>query len=259
MMILFSQLAFATPVLSTVNDSITEYNRYSLFDIPHLNQKQMAKLNSGEVVTILDRADKDSPQRAIGVLVTTVPAKQLWLSCQDAHFSQQSSTTEQRITLYPDNSADWYGFLDLPWPFSDRHWVVNVSDNQAMAKATNNRCWEHPWKLVLNGAQKIYPYCGKGKLKDLEASDLDAAIYTPVNEGAWALIQLEHSNLFVYHATTVVGGSIPSDLVVQLVESSLEDMLKGIEARAKQDIVEHYRGNHSLILGGDGKTLSLYQ
>ena len=168
MIVLFSSLALATPTLSAVNTQITEYNRYSLFDIPTLNQAQLDTLNAAEVLTILDRADKDSPQRAIGLLLSTVPAQQLWLSCQDAHFAQQSSTTEERIRLNPDNSADWYGFLDLPWPLADRHWLVNVSNNTTMSQATNDRAWEHPWKLVLDGAKRVYPYCGKGKLKNIE-------------------------------------------------------------------------------------------
>ena len=248
-------IGFANPSLNDINQSIDLYNSHAVFSIPTLNTAQFSSLKMGEVITIVDQPSEDDPARAIGMLLSPVPAKQLWIACQDPHFSQQSATTEGRIALNADNSAEWYGLLDVPWPFSDRHWVVKVWNNTSMASKTNNACWEHPWDLVLGGEKKAYPYLEKDKLANITKEMADEAVYTPVNKGAWAVIQVGEQALMVYHATTVVGGNIPSDIVVKFVRSSLGDMLKGIEANAEKNILTHYTGDHFLILGGDGKNV----
>ena len=255
---LVNSLAWATPTLNTINNAVNIYNSHARFLLPTLNSAQYASLKEGTVVTLLDKTDPDDPQRAIGMLLSPVPAKQLWISCQDSHFSQQSSTTEKRLSLNTDRSAEWYGFMDMPWPFSDRHWLVNVSNNISMAAKTNDACWEHPWDLILGEKSKIYSHLGKKPLANISKEMVDSAIYTPVNKGAWGLIQIEDQNLLVYHATTVVGGSIPTDLVVKLVRTSLNDMLKNIETRALNEVPTHYTDEHSLILGGNGKNIPLF-
>ena len=255
LLFLLNSLAFASPNLASINKAIDTYNSYAVFSLPTLSSGQYSTLKAGEVITILDQAAQDQPQRAIGILLSPVPPKQLWVSCQDPHFTQQSLTTEKQIHLNSNNSAEWYGFMDVPWPFSDRHWVVNVSNNTSMASKTQNACWEHPWDLVPAASKKVYPYIEKDELSNISEEMVESAIYTPTNKGAWALIQVDDHSLLIYHATTVVGGSIPSDLVVKLVRSTLDDMLKDIELRAEKDILTHYTGDHFLILGGDGKNV----
>ena len=255
---LVNSLVWATPTLNNINNAISTYNSHAKFSLPTLDSEQYGSLKEGMVVTLLDQAGQDEPQRALGMLLSPVPATQLWVSCQDPHFSQQSSTTEKQLNINTDNSADWYGFMEMPWPLSDRHWLVNVSNNTSMATKTNNTCWEHPWTLVLGETAKVYSHIGASPLSDISKEMVDAAIFTPVNKGAWALIKIEDQNLLVYHATTVVGGNIPSDLVIKLVRSTLDDMLKDIETRAQNDIPSHYTDDHYLILDGNGKKIPLF-
>lgn len=252
---LINAISFAKPSLNDINQSLKTYNSQAVFSLPTLNSTQYSSLKTESVLSIIDQAAENEPSRAIGMLLSPVPAEQLWVACQDPHFAQQSSTKEEQILLNADNSAEWYGLLDLPWPFSDRHWVVKVSNNTSMASKTQNASWEHSWVLIPQGEKRAYPHLGKGELSDITKEMVDEAIYTPVNKGAWALIRVKDHSLLIYHATTVVGGNMPSDIVVKLVRSSLYDMLKGIEANAEKNILSHYTADHFLILGGDGKNV----
>ena len=89
---------------------------------------------------------------------------------------------------------------------------------------------------------------------------IDDAVYTPVSKGAWEMMDVQSdARLVVYHATTVVGGSIPEDAVVRYTVSTLEDLMKGMEKRAVEWVPTHYVGEHDhQILGGDNQWLPTY-
>lgn len=98
-----------------------------------------------------------------------------------------------------------------------------------------------------------------GNLKDLERSDLEACIVTPVNFGAWFYIDLgDGKSLLGYHAATVVGGNIPDSLVTRFVLAGLDELLGGVETRAREVVAGHYVEGHEPLRGGDGKVLPFF-
>ena len=257
-------LVYATPVptATVIQQHIKDFNKYSTQPIPIPSNTQIMNWKDGDVLSILDSsAGLDQPSRAVGYLLSTASMRDLWLACQDVHFTQNSSAKEALINTYSDKKADWFGYLDLPWPMSDRYWVVSVSNNATMAQATQNTQWEHPWKLKENSIQLANQYANQGKLQsmNIDAQMVQDAICTPVNQGAWIVIQIDNTySMLIYHATTVVGGNIPNDLVTQWVKSSLEDMLQTIDQKAKTDVTNHYVGDHYLITGGNNQPVPLY-
>lgn len=254
--------AAPAPTPAVIQQRIEEFNKYSSQPIPSPSSNQILAWQDGEVLTLLDSsAGLDQPSRAVGYLLSTASMRNLWLACQDIHFTQNSSAKEVVIYTYPDKKADWFGYLDLPWPMSNRYWVVSVSNNTTMAQATQNTHWEHPWKLKENGIQLANQYANQGKLQsiNIDTHMVEDAIFTPVNQGAWIVIQIDSTySMLIYHATTVVGGNIPRDFVTQLVKSSMEDMLQTIDEKAKTDVTNHYVGDHYLITGGNNQPVPLY-
>jgi len=157
----------------------------------------------------------------------------------------------------------WYGHIDLPWPLSNRHWVVDVWNNHELAQKTNDTCWEHPWKKVENGLSEVTPLIKNNALPSISLDDLEEAIYTPYNQGATATISFKKDNindgtLIIYHATTVIGGDIPESLILQLSYAGLDKFLKDLEQRPAQTVSSHYTSGHKPIYSGAGVPLKLY-
>ncbi len=264
MMFLFSllnlSLALPTVASDTIQSNLKAFNQSAHFPLPTLSAAQIATLQQGEVVTILDgSAGADAPRRAVGLMLSEVSKRDLWLACQDPHAVLQSSTKELKTQVNADHSAHWYGFFDLPWPFSDRHWMVKSWNVEGVASASANKHWEHPWDLIPDGATQIRPFIEAGKLPGVTIDLVDDAVYTPVSKGAWVVMEIQSDvRLVAYHATTVVGGSIPEDAAVRYTVTTLSDMLKGMEKRANEWVPTHYVSGHVGVLGGDNKELPLY-
>ena len=174
----------------------------------------------------------------------------LWAAYRDLHFQQQKSTTEFLLHRQGVDLETWYGYMDLPWPVTDRHWVVTSWSNHQLAKKTQNKHWERSWKR-----NEVSPDQLATLLTDISLPsfiDTPSAIYTPVNEGAWAMLTIADQLLLVYHATTVIGGNIPDNVVAQFVVHTVDEMLIDIRDRARNQIKVHYRAPHKTIFGGDG-------
>ncbi len=113
--------ALAGPPVPELAAKLDQFNAHAEYPLPRLSARQLTDLANGEVVRILERP-AGGDVRAIGLLVV-----------------------EWRMTSGPDSGkATWYGHIDLPSPFKDRHWVVSVWNNHALHRATNGVAWEHP-------------------------------------------------------------------------------------------------------------------
>ena len=253
-------LSLASPTTAEIQEALQDFNQGAVYELPSLTAQQLKQLSAGKVVKVMDqKGGTTQPRRATGLLLSSVSRNQLWVSCQDTHYQQQESTTELRVSLTPPDKAAWYGYLDLPWPFDDRHWVVDVYNNHALSAATGGKAWEHPWTLVpFERAERMMtPIVTQGKVKGIDMEMFQSAIYTPVNRGAWIAIDLGDHSIFGYHATTVVGGNIPENLITQFVFQGMDKLLEDIEQRAKKSIPSHYTAGHKVdIIGGDGKPVS---
>ena len=255
-------VSWASPSTAEIQQALQQFNQGAVYELPTLSAQQLENLRAGKVVKVMDQqGGTTQPRRATGLLLSTASRNQLWVSCQDMHFQQQESTTELRVSLSPPDKAAWYGYLDLPWPFDDRHWVVDVYNNHSLAKATGGKAWEHPWTLVPEARAEsvMTPIINQGKVKGVDMDKYHSAIYTPVNRGAWIAIDLGEYAIFGYHATTVVGGNIPENLIAQFVFQGMDKLLKDIDNRAQKTIPSHYSTGHKgEIIGGDGKPVGFF-
>jgi len=212
------------------------------------------------VVRIVDEApDGSGSRRAVGLIATPVSRDAMWVSCQDLHFVQNSTIHEYRMAFTPPDKSRWYGIVDLPRPFSDRHYVVDVWNNHALASKTDGRAWEHPWKLVPGGVSSAKGLVEAGKVPKTDLHMYEDAVETPTNLGAWMAIELpDGSSIFGYHAATRVGGNIPEGMMLQYVKATLDTTLRAIEKRARDVIPGHYGNGHTAVVGGDGQRVESF-
>ena len=128
-----------------------------------------------------------------------------------------------------------------------------------LARSSDGAFWEHPWRLNPDGIAVARPLVARGAVEGLDVAAFDAALYTPVNQGALVFIALpESQSLMAYDVTSVIGGSIPDRLVAEFVRISMERSLRAVEQRAREVIPGHYRAGHPPVLGADGVPVPFY-
>ena len=172
---------------------------------------------------------------------TPQPRDTVWLAIlDDTHDTLISSLHEERLPSAENGRKRLYQFLDVPWPFQDRHWALEIWNSSALAAATGNRLWERTWLLL---PESTAP------------EPVPEAIWTPVNDGGWLLLEVGGGTLLVYHARTLVGGNIPDELATRWAMTVLDDMLSHVIERAA-DIPAHYDATHKPINGGDDIPIS---
>jgi hypothetical protein len=221
-------------------------------------QEVIASLREGEVVRVLERsATPGTPSRALGLLLSDVPRDQVWISCQDPHFIQNSKVVETVLSRSSEHEATWFGLLALPSPFADRVWVVDVVNNHSLAMSSDNRAWEHSWEVHPEGEGLARQTAEQGNIPGVDKAMLDHAIFTPTNQGAWLLMEISGSHsLFGYHSSTELAGNLPTNLVMQFVHAQLESMLGDIVERGRVEVQTHYNASHGAdVAGGDGRVI----
>ena len=203
-----------------------------------LQSSDFATAAAGDVAK--RRISEDGPDRAVGLLWTPVDRNTLWIAVlDDIHDTMVSSLIEQRLGLSPRGRKRLYQRLELPWPVVDRQWVIEIWNNTPLAEATDGAVWERPWDLA---SPALMPN-----------PDADA-IWVPMTNGSWFLMDAEGGTLMVYSARTTIGGAIPDDLVTRWAMATLDEMMEHIVDRAKR-IPEHYGSQHAPVLGGDNQPI----
>ena len=244
------------PTPKQIHEAIQELNRGAKERLPPLSRKELETLLVGEVVRRKDTPNgAGKPERVFGVMLTPVPASHVWIVLSDVHFARGGEYSGKRLTPPGVDPARSYGFLDLPWPVADRHWVVDVSTNARLAQQTENRCWERHWDLP-PGADTMAQEAGAaGSVEGVTPDMAKAAIATPVNKGAWTVVSLPGGMTLVsYQLSTVVGGDIPADAISEFALRAMRTLLKSIVEKAKT-VPEHYDASHPPIPGADGKPI----
>ena len=180
----------------------------------------------------------------IGVAYVPHPVQQVWIGVlDDKHASLVSGLTERQLPGTTPSLKVLYQALDLPFPFSDRHWVLEISSNPELLQRTG--AWERTWSLDPRAT---------GALVDVPSGvrlDPGEAVWTPENDGGWLLVPMGDSGtLVVYQARTDIGGMIPDDLVTRYAIARLDEMMAQTTALAER-APRHYVGPHEPIHGPD--------
>lgn len=203
-----------------------------------------------------------APDGAMALVIVDHSQTDMWLGSADGDHIGSSSAEGDLITYDLPKRGDemfrWYGLVDLPMPFSDRHFVIRTTVNSAMSRATDRACWERTWVLEKDGVDTMRPIVAAGNVKGLTLKRFESAIYVPANIGGWLAIKLPgEKTLFGYHASSSAGGDIPDKAVNRLVFWGLGRLIADVTGHAAR-MRSHYVGGHPLIKSGDGGVVPLY-
>lgn len=259
MLALLLPVALAGPPASELAAKLSQFNAHAVFPLPRLSPRQLADLSEGQPVRILERP-AGGDVRAIGLMVVQADQRDLWVAAQDAHYVVTEGLVEWRMATGSQNGqATWYGHIDLPSPFKDRHWVVDVWNNHALHTATGGTAWEHPWKLNEAALPQARAAAAEGRIRSISAERFDNSIVTERNRGAWIAVELDGPwALVAYHASTVVGGNIPDGLMARAVHIRMRSLLKTIANRAQTVVKGHYTAGHAPMASGGPAPVPLY-
>jgi hypothetical protein len=241
--------------------SIEAYNELAAEPLPQLGSEDIEELLAGEVIKIRRKGaraedpDGDRHERVVGYILIDRPRDLVWLAALDPSFLATDLITELRLETDEQGTAIWYQYISLPWPITDRHWVVRLWKSIELATRTDQFIWEQNWDLADDGPQVAREIVGAHRLPELDLDKIEKAIYLPVNHGNWTLFALtEDTTLLAYRVSTVVGGSIPESWVASFAVAQLDRLLKGV-ARHADDVLQTWDPEKHPIYGGDGRRM----
>jgi hypothetical protein len=243
-----------------LGEELALLNRHLRYPFPSISQHDLERLDQGKLVRFrVAPTPSDPKDRAIAMKITTLSRAAVWISTIDADFEASPGIVERRIRNIEPGHAVWMGLLNLPFPFDNRAWVVETHINPELVAATDGRAWERWWDLREDHWAEVLSLAGSGSLAGVTRPELEAAAFTPTNEGTWFYDQLPDGRLLVGFAeATVVGGIIPTDVLTHFIVGSLDDLIDGTFDRAANVVPQHYVAGHEPIEGGDGKALPYY-
>lgn len=209
---------------------------------PTFSDRDWSRLAAGKVVKRRERLD--GPDRVIGAFWSASPKDPLWLSVQDErHWVVVDGYVDEDLPGSTFANRTLYQRIGLPWPFSDRQWVIELGNNDPLRAQTNNGVWERAWSLSTR----------RGSVHE----DPDA-VWVEYNDGGWILASLGGGTLLIYHVRATVDGSIPDEAATQWALMTVSGMLRQIDERATTEVPTHYVAGHVPIVRPDGSAIPFY-
>lgn len=243
---------------AVIGDTLARFNAVAQMPVPELTDAQHRQLADGDVVTVVHRRG-DGRYVVVGYARAGVPKVHTWLATQDPHY-RSNAAVEEPLHVGPHEST-WYHRADIPRPFADRHWVVDVWDNVDLAHESDGAFWEHPWQLREGGIDLVRARVRAGAIDSVTLDDLDQAVETPVNDGAFDFLDLPggDDSLFHYVVVASTGGGIPDRLVAAFMRANMASSMEETVARAQTEVPGHYCADHAPVAGLDGVALARFE
>lgn len=243
-----------------VTASLEVYNELAEDPLPFLTSQQVDALLAGEVVRNRRRRTpgedaESTPERVTGYIVIHQPRTHVWLASLDPAFQASPMLTEARLEMDDVGGSRWYQHVDLPWPLTDRHWVIDLGKRIDLTASTQGLIWEQHWRLAPDGPAIAERTVADGRAPGLTPESIRDAIYLPANEGAWILFAItEDVTFLVYRVATVVGGGIPDSWIATFAMAQLEGLLRKV-ATHSEEAWKFYDPERTPMFGGDGRII----
>lgn len=226
--------------------------------MPALSAAELAELAAGEFVIKLSGEASDAEIRSMGLhglQIIEAPRLLLWLSVMGGNDERDYRLTRATLGRGDAGSYVRYQHVDLPWPFRDRHWVIDCHKNVEVAAASDGAVWEHFWTLHDDGPALLDAAVSAGRIPRLSAEDLADAVYLPANSGAWTLIDAgPQRTLVIAYVDADLGGAFPDALVRAFTRRRLK---AGFELLAEMATRVHLNYDETpLIHDGHGGAIS---
>lgn len=183
------------------------------------------------------------PDRVMAIAWTPTARGGVWVAIiDDIHGKMVSSLSEKRLGRNELGQKLLYQHLSLPWPVTNRQWVIKIWNNIPLAEATHNGVWERPWDLADPAL--------------MDQPD-PTALWIPMTNGSWFLMDAAGGTLVIYTARSHIGGAIPYELVTRWALATIDEMMSHVLERAA-GLHHHYIPGHEPIMGGDNQPIPFY-
>lgn len=217
------------------------------------SQSQRAKLLDGKIVKMRLPSKEGEPVGAMALVISDLSKEEIWLgTADDEHMGEHEELITHHLPLLGGEMFRWYGYVDLPRPISDRHFLIQTTVNRALESKTGGRMWSRHWTLEPGGEATARSLVATGAVAGVDTERFDDAVWVPQNHGAWIFVDLpDGRTLFGYYTAASLGGNFPDSMVNRYVYWGLERVMEEVldhAAKAKS----HYRGGHAPIMGGNG-------
>lgn len=214
----------------------------ALFPPGDITPARWEKVAAGEVTHWSAGAEV---RRVVAARIIPLPITAVWLGVTDDHpIEPISGLREHALRGAWSSPKLLYQHIDLPWPFDDRQWVIELRNNASLYQRAG--VWERSWTLA--------DPAPAGSHWDPEA------LATPVNEGAWLMMPINlgdsspPSTLAVYQARASLGGVVPEDAVRAWTAASLDELFARYQRNA-ESMFRRYGAGCSPQPGPDGSPL----
>jgi len=230
------------------------FNAGAELPLPKMTEPQLDRLLEGKLVKYREVGAEDEPQRVVGMQIVPMDRSRIWAAAR-AEDVDYDGAIFWAVAGAPEGRERWYEWIDIPFPFADRHFVLDVWDNDALAKSSDNRVWEHPWAIAKGVLPQTQEAAARGEIEGVSPAVYRKSVEVNINNGAWVAIALSpDETLLVFHAQSVVGGAIPDKLIADFVMMSMGKVFKGLTARAS-NCEEWFKPGKLVGPGGELVTL----
>jgi hypothetical protein len=241
--------------------AINYYNERTDDPLPVLTTDQTEDLLEGKVVRIRRRPARDiedPPERVTGYRIVPLPRDKVWVAALDPDFQATELLTEHLVSQEETGVSVWHQYLSLPWPVTDRQWVIRVGMHADLARESGDLVWELVWNLAPGGEDIARASIAAGNMGQITPEIAADAIYVPTNEGSWVMFQLEEDITLVgYRIIARVGGSIPDSWIATVGMAQLAQVLNAV-ARHADTITGSYDPSVHSIRGGNGEPIGQF-
>lgn len=258
-------LSLGAPAKAPLTDAqlltvLEEQARLAHAPLPVPGPKQRARLREGKLVKMRLPSTEGGPVGAMALVVADLPLEEVWVGTADADMDDgDNELLSLDLPTRGDEVFRWYGYLDLPAPIADRHFLIRTSVDEALHAQTAGRIWARHWTIEADGLEVVRPLVAQGRIEGLSPEAFAEAIWVPHNTGTWLFARLpEGRTLLGYQATASLGGSFPDGLVNRTIYWGLDRLMEEILGQARR-ARGHYRAGHDPLPGGDGGPLAPFE
>jgi len=249
--LIMANYALATPTSQSMAEAWQEAISYIDDSSTHLNivDGDWQDVSAGEIVS--RRVGwSHGPDSVQALYFVEQPLAAVWIAIiDDPHLHLSAELVEYTLAGSSPERKLLYQLLDLPFPISNRCWVLEISNNSLVYERSGGRVWRREWRALDNGPSLL-----RGLPVELRGDAL-SAIYTPVNEGSWTLMTVGNGTLVVYEGRADTAGNLPSAIVDRFAQDSVEESLSRLSDIAATSVSHYVEEGHYIILAPNNEPL----
>ena len=227
--------------------------------MPVLGREDFETIGSGAPLVLVHEVESagggDSQMGVYGFQIVEEPRLLVWVATIGT--SLKTHPRYNRVVIERDDQGAFlkYQHINVPWPFKDRHWIIDVSKNIALAENSDGVIWEHRWSLAEDMPARAQAAYDDGMVDGVTPRQFRKSLFLPENKGAWVAFQLDpQRTLLVAYAAADLGGNISRGMAMSFAKRKLAQGL-GMIAERSANVHERF-GEISAVYDGYGRLIT---